>query len=106
MKTRTVLFSLLLCLTTGYAAAANKPHNANAQQRKMASCNQEAKAQSLQGEARKTFMQSCLKSKHAHKGKKLTAQQRKMKTCNLKAKQAAVQGEARQSFMQDCLKAQ
>jgi hypothetical protein len=43
------------------ASAPEKPRTA--QQQKMKDCNQQAKAQSLKGAARKSFMSSCLKKK-------------------------------------------
>jgi hypothetical protein len=59
MKIRTMLLVSMtaLLLTTGYAAAEN------AQQTKMKACNADAKAKGLKGDARKTFMSSCLSGK-------------------------------------------
>lgn len=47
------------CLSGGSAAAAP----ANSQQEKMKTCNADAKAKGLKGDARKTFMSSCLSGK-------------------------------------------
>ncbi len=86
-------------LIAGQATAAEK----TAQQQKMTDCNHQAGSQSLKGEARKSFMSTCLK-KDSKAGKVLTAQQQKMKTCNADAKQKTLKGDARKSFMSSCLK--
>ena len=56
------LLSLAFLPATGFAAdksSADKP----AQQNRMKTCNADAKAKSLKGDERKTFMSECLKSK-------------------------------------------
>mgnify|MGYP004705444825 FL=1 len=95
-----MMIALTLCglCIAGSASAAEK----TAQQQKMTDCNHEASSQSLKGDARKSFMSTCLKKDHKVEG--LTAQQQKMKTCNADAKQKALKGEARKSFMSSCLK--
>jgi uncharacterized protein HemX len=70
---------------------------ATAQQNKMTSCNADASSQSLKGDARKTFMSSCLKAAPQ-------TQQEKMKSCNATAGTQALKGDARKAFMSDCLK--
>jgi hypothetical protein len=64
--------ALALTLATGFAQAADsgapkkEPSPAQkAQREKMKACNQEAKAQSLKGDARKAFMKECLSSGNA-----------------------------------------
>jgi hypothetical protein len=47
------------CLSAGGASTDAKP--LNSQQAKMKSCNADAKTKGLSGDARKTFMSSCLK---------------------------------------------
>ncbi|MDR2364611.1 MAG: PsiF family protein [Zoogloeaceae bacterium] len=61
--------ALSLTLAAGFAQAAEdgapkkEPSPAQkAQREKMKTCNQEAKAQSLKGDARKVFMKECLSS--------------------------------------------
>ncbi len=95
-----MMIALALCglCMAGSATAAEK----TAQQQKMTDCNHEASSQSLKGDARKSFMSSCLKKDHKSDG--LTAQQHKMKTCNADAKQKDLKGESRKSFMSSCLK--
>ncbi len=95
-----IIVSLALCstLVAGYAAAAEK----TAQQQKMTVCNQQASSQTLKGDARKSFMSSCLKKGAKTSG--LTAQQQKMKTCNATAKSQKLAGAERKTFMSQCLK--
>ncbi len=49
------------CLSAGGEAAAAKPMTP--QQERMKTCNADANAKGLKGDARKTFMQSCLSGK-------------------------------------------
>ncbi len=74
----------------------------NAQQDKMKSCNTEAKTQNLSGDARKSFMKTCLSNQPA--APKLNSQQEKMKQCNADAKAKNLSGAERKSFMSSCLK--
>ncbi|WP_240494254.1 PsiF family protein [Pantoea sp. 1.19] len=73
------------------------------QQQKMTVCNQQASAQALTGEARKSWMSQCLK-KRAPEEKGLTPQQMRMKTCNVQATEQMLTGDARKTFMSACLK--
>lgn len=75
----------------------------NAQQEKMKTCNAQAKTQSLSGDARKTFMKTCLSNQPAAEPK-LNSQQQKMKHCNADAKAKGLSGAERKSFMSTCLK--
>lgn len=75
----------------------------NTQQEKMKTCNAQAKTQSLSGDARKSFMKSCL-STEAAAGPKLNSQQQKMKQCNADAKTKGLSGADRKTFMSSCLK--
>lgn len=75
----------------------------NAQQDKMKTCNTQAKAQSLAGDARKSFMKTCLSNQPAAEPK-LNSQQQKMKQCNADAKSKALTGADRKTFMSTCLK--
>jgi hypothetical protein len=74
----------------------------NAQQDKMKSCNTEAKTQNLAGDARKSFMKTCLSNQPA--APKLNSQQEKMKQCNADAKAKNLSGAERKNFMSSCLK--
>jgi len=69
----------------------------SAQQSKMATCNKDAAAKDLKGDARKAFMSSCLSAD------KNTKQQDKMTTCNKEAGAKKLAGDARKKFMSDCL---
>jgi hypothetical protein len=75
----------------------------NSQQEKMKTCNLQAKEQTLSGDARKSFMKTCL-SNSAAPPSKLTPQQQKMKTCNADAKTQGLSGADRKTFMSTCLK--
>jgi len=75
----------------------------NAQQDKMKTCNTQAKTQSLSGDARKSFMKTCLSSQPAA-APKLNSQQQKMKQCNADAKAKGLSGADRKTFMSSCLK--
>jgi hypothetical protein len=78
-------------------------HAQNAQQDKMKTCNAQAKTQSLSGDARKSFMKTCLSNQPAAEPK-LNSQQQKMKQCNADAKTKGLSGAERKTFMSTCLK--
>lgn len=86
----------------------------------MKSCNADAKTKDLKGDARKTFMSSCLSSKTAAPATLATPavsipapvvvdttpkvdQKMLMKTCNDSAKTQKLTGDARKTFMSQCL---
>ncbi len=71
------------------------------QQELMKSCNAKAGEQKLAGDARKSFMKTCLSG---DKPAALTPQQELMKSCNAKAASQSLKGDARQQFMSACLK--
>ena len=71
-----------------------------AQQNKMTTCNADASAKALKGDARKAFMSNCLKAAPAA----ATTPQERMKNCNATATTQALKGDARKAFMSDCLK--
>jgi psiF repeat-containing protein len=77
---------------------------ANSQQDKMKACNAQAKDQSLSGDARKSFMKTCLSNQPAAAESKLTPQQQKMKQCNADARSKSLSGADRKTFMSTCLK--
>jgi hypothetical protein len=76
---------------------------ANTQQEKMKSCNAEAKSQNLSGDARKSFMKTCLANQPAA-APELNWQQQKMKQCNADATAKGLKGADRKTFMKTCLK--
>src|SRR3569833_3306211 len=76
----------------------------NSQQDKMKTCNVQAKAQQLSGDARKSFMKTCLSNHPAAAASKLTPQQQKMKQCNADARTRNLAGTDRKTFMSTCLK--
>ena len=98
MSIRNFVFATLL-MTTAVSATA-----LTAQQGKMSTCNAQAKEQSLSGDARKTFMKTCLSNAPAAPAaKELTPQQQKMKSCNADATSKGLKGADRKAFMKTCL---
>jgi psiF repeat-containing protein len=92
---------ILAAILLGTAVAA---HASTAQQEKMKSCNAEAKTQALSGDARKSFMKTCLsKGAAPAAARTLTPQQQKMTDCNADAKAKALKGADRKAFMKTCL---
>jgi hypothetical protein len=91
------LFALAL-LASGSSFAANS------QQQKMTTCNAQAKTQNLTGDARKSFMKTCLSASGATAAPASTPQMR-MKQCNADANTKSLKGNDRKSFMKTCLKA-
>lgn len=94
--------------TTALALAlitiAGGAHALTAQQEKMKSCNADATAKGLNGDARKQFMSGCLKDGATSTAAALTPQQQKMKSCNADATAKGLKGAARKEFMSGCLK--
>ena len=98
MSIRNFVFATLL-MTAAVSANA-----LTAQQDKMSTCNAQAKEQNLSGDARKTFMKTCLSNAPAAPAAEaLTPQQQKMKSCNADAKTKALKGADRRAFMKTCL---
>jgi hypothetical protein len=97
MKATIVVSAALLLLSMSAGAQ-------NAQQDKMKTCNTQAKAQSLSGDDRKSFMKTCLSNAPAADAPKLNSQQQKMKQCNADAKTKGLAGADRKTFMSTCLK--
>jgi psiF repeat len=75
-----------------------------AQQERMKSCNDQAGAKKMEGDARKKFMSACLKGGSAKKDEKMTPQQARMKDCNKQASDKKIKGDDRKNFMSACLK--
>ena len=91
------------CLIVPLAGfAADEKKAPTAQQQKMATCNQEAGAKNLAGDARKAFMKECLSGGNAASSAK-TKQQEKMTACNKQAGEKALKGDERKKFMSACL---
>lgn len=101
------MFSLALASTLAFgcggAFAAGASKSLTPQQQRMKDCNAEAKAKALAGDARKTFMSSCLKGETAAAAP-ATTQQEKMKVCNTQASGKKLKGDDRKAFMSTCLK--
>jgi hypothetical protein len=70
------------------------------QQQRMKDCNAQASKQSLKGDARKSYMSSCLRGDKPQ----LTAQQEKMRSCNRQAGDQQLKGDERRQYMSRCLK--
>jgi len=99
--------ALAICLSLAFSPLAlaqeKKEPSAKqkAQQERMTNCNKQAGEQKLAGDARKSFMSTCLKGGSATKQ---TSQQNKMKDCNKQAGDKQLKGDARKNFMSTCLK--
>lgn len=95
------LFAGLFLLSQ--ASAAEK--NLTPQQQRMTTCNQQATAQNIKGDARKTYISDCLKNRASAPGEKsLTPQQQRMRECNVQATEQSLKGDDRSKFMSGCLK--
>ena len=100
MQTRilvTVSAIALLVSATSFAA--------NSQQDKMKSCNAQAKTQTLSGDARKTFMKTCLSAGSGATAPATATPQMRMKQCNADATSKSLKGDDRKTYMKTCLKA-
>ncbi|MFC7477577.1 PsiF family protein [Dankookia sp. GCM10030260] len=101
MRRHALLALPILVALTAPAAAQPAP---TAQQERMTSCNADAAAKTLAGDARKAFMSDCLAGRTtAAAPPPLTAQQDRMKSCNAEAATKSLSGEPRQRFMSACL---
>ncbi|WP_330985343.1 MULTISPECIES: phosphate starvation-inducible protein PsiF [Enterobacterales] len=95
-----LLFGLVFLTTVEAAEKTMTP-----QQQRMTTCNQQATAQTLKGDARKTYMSDCLKNSSSKPAEKsMTPQQQKMGECNATATQQSLKGDDRKKFMSACLK--
>jgi len=100
----TLLATLLVGLFTLTPAGAQN-QQPNPQQQRMTTCNQQATAQALKGDSRKTYMSDCLKNASSKPGEKsLNPQQQKMRECNSQATQQSLKGDDQNKFMSACLK--
>jgi hypothetical protein len=90
-----------LLIISAYGAGAQQ---LTPQQQRMKSCNTEASGKHMAGDARKTFMSSCLAGNVGSTGSAMTPQQEKMKACNTEASTKKMTGDARKTFMSSCLK--
>ncbi|HGH4622048.1 phosphate starvation-inducible protein PsiF [Enterobacter cloacae] len=105
MKTRILVGLLSGVFMMASANAAEK--TLTPQQQRMTTCNQQATAKALKGDARKTYMSDCLKNGASKPDEKsLTPQQQKMRECNAKATEQMLKGDDRSKFMSACLKKQ
>lgn len=116
LKTSSLALAFALAIGSGaaFAADAAKPAKPlTAQQEKMKSCNADAKTKALAGDARKTFMKTCLSGSTAAAAPAAApvpvatakqTQQEKMKTCSTDAKDKKLKGADRKTYMSTCLK--
>lgn len=96
--------NLIAAVSAAVLLASMSVHADNSQQQKMTDCNFQAKTQSLSGDARKSFMKTCLSNQPAAADTNLNSQQMKMKQCNADAKTKGLKGADRKAFMSTCLK--
>jgi hypothetical protein len=104
----TLAFALaaLMGATSTFAAETVPAKTLTPQQQKMKDCNAQATEQKLAGDARKSFMSTCLKgsSTAAAAPPKQVTQREKMKVCNAQAGEKHLAGDERKNFMSTCLK--
>jgi len=104
----TLAFALaaLMGATSTFAAETAPAKSLTPQQQKMKDCNAQATEQKLAGDARKSFMSTCLKggSTTAAAPPKQVTQREKMKVCNAQAGEKHLAGDERKNFMSTCLK--
>jgi hypothetical protein len=89
------------------SAAKKEPTEAQKkQQQRMADCNKQAGDKKLEGDARKSFMSTCLSGGSQTKGptEAQKKQQQRMTDCNKQAGDKKLEGDARKKFMSTCLK--
>lgn len=105
---RMLFTSTLVAAMLSLVVAASAQQAPNAQQERMKSCNNQAQAQNLSGEPRKSFMSECLAGKGTSGSSSAAhmSQQDKMKACNTQASAQQLAGDARKQFMSSCLKGQ
>jgi hypothetical protein len=93
----------LSMLLAGGALALPAAAQTNSQQDRMKACNTQAATEKLAGDARKSFMSTCLSGTAAATPVAQTPQER-MKTCNTQASAQHMMGDDRKKFMSTCLK--
>jgi len=104
----TLAFALAAVMgaSSAFAAEAAPAKSLTPQQQRMKDCNAQASDQKLAGDARKSFMSTCLKggSTTAAAKPRQVMQREKMKTCNTEAGEKHLAGDERKNFMSTCLK--
>ena len=88
-----------LIVSSGYALADD---GLTPDQKRMRSCNTQAKEKELSGGERRRFITTCLNGKP--EVRRLTAQQQMNESCTRKADERKLDGAARRGFMSDCAK--
>ena len=89
---------LIAAVAAGVIAWSSVPgYAANSQQDKMTACNQQAATEELSGDARKSFMSSCMSGNGM-----TTAASSKTTSCNSQADAKKLSGAARTSFVKKC----
>jgi hypothetical protein len=97
-----ILFTAVVALLAP-AAVALAADQATPQQNKMATCNKQASAQSLSGDARKSFMSQCLSASGGSQPAASTAAMSKEQSCAADADQKKLAGASRTSFIKKCI---
>jgi hypothetical protein len=97
LRVAIALCAVTLVAAPGQAQPAKQPSPAQAaQQQRMTTCNSEASQRSLKGDARQSYMSSCLSGK--------MNQTTLMKVCNAEATQDKMSSDDRKSYLATCLK--
>ena len=104
MKLAIATFCLVFAASSVWAQDKKEPTAAQKkQQSRMKDCNE--KAADKKGDARKSFMSSCLKGDSgAEPSAAQKAQQSRMSACNKQATEKKLKGDERKKFMSSCLK--
>ncbi|SNB67822.1 psiF repeat-containing protein [Arboricoccus pini] len=91
-----LLSSAIALAAVLYSGLPDVAHAANSQQNKMTTCNADAKTKGLSGDARKSFMSTCLSSKATATTTDGSAK------CAADADTKKLHGAARTSFIKKC----
>ncbi|MCW5578589.1 MAG: PsiF repeat-containing protein [Dokdonella sp.] len=119
MQSKTIsLFALALVLAigagVGHAEETTKTGKPlTVQQARMKSCNAQAKADGLKGDARKSYLSSCLKGQGKDAAadaapapvlaKAPSPKQEQRKACGAEAKAQGIKGDERKAFVKQCM---
>jgi hypothetical protein len=96
---KTILIAATLVTVAALGAT---PASAATQQEKMKTCSAEAKAKTLKGSERRSFMSQCLAATPEEKQARVALKE-KTRTCTEEAKAKALRGDERKQFVASCV---
>ena len=91
--------ALILAASVAAAHAADEAKKPNSQQNKMAECQKTAGDQKLEGQARKDFVNNCLKAKPEAASQ---SQGQKLGACSKEAAAKGLKGDERNKYLSEC----